>query len=200
LSPGFGVEDVETLVEESLLEHRVAAATFIGYSGGGYHALALALRGRVHARGVISLGGLASLDQSEREGFRELARLLREGLSLRELLPSRHLSEAYASTHPDSVAEVRAWANATSVDNLAAELEAFSHLPDLLEPLRDLRAPVLARVGALDVSCPVAKSEAIVRASSNATLELVPEVGHALLIEDLEGTSQSIRGWLAKHG
>ena len=58
--------------------------------------------------------------------------------------------------------------------------------------------PVLARVGALDVAAGPAASEAIVAAARGGTLEVVPGAGHALMYEDLEGTTASVVRALAR--
>jgi pimeloyl-ACP methyl ester carboxylesterase len=81
----------------------------------------------------------------------------------------------------------------TSSDVLAAELDAIAALPDLRPHLSDRPAKLVARVGELDVAAPPELSEAMVGASSNARLEVVPQCGHLLLLEDREGTSASIR-------
>jgi pimeloyl-ACP methyl ester carboxylesterase len=68
---------------------------------------------------------------------------------------------------------------------------------DLRPALRSLRLPVLARTGALDVAIPPRYSEELA-AAAGGTVERVPGVAHALLHEDLPGTTRSIEAFLAR--
>lgn len=108
-----------------------------------------------------------------------------------------NLPPTFAEAHPDAAQEVAGWARAKDARLLADELEAFAGSPDLTPALSSLDIPILARVGELDVSTPIALSEVIVGAARRGRLEVVPRVGHALLLEDLTGTVKAVRRALA---
>lgn len=192
LAPGFRVSDVHDALAAMLAEQGVERPWIVGFSGGGYHALALALRPALGVRGVTVLAGIASLDDADRAGFRGFADALLGGADLRDIAGPRFLSETFRTSHPERVRDVEAWLDATTRENLAAELRAFAEAPDLLPSLAALTIPVVARVGSEDLACPLAKSEAIVKACPRARLEVVHGKGHALPYEDEEGTAESI--------
>jgi pimeloyl-ACP methyl ester carboxylesterase len=79
---------------------------------------------------------------------------------------------------------------------IAAELEAFVEAGDLRGQLSKLKAPVLLRVGEKDVATPPELSREIADAVPGARLEIVPNCGHALLIEDVTATVESVRSFL----
>lgn len=192
LPAGHTVTDIQESVERGLATHGVEEAVLVGISGGAYHALSLALRGKVRVTRVMALSGLAGFDAAKRESFRGFAQALREGVDLTAAVVASMLPTAFVERNPGAVEEVRGWACVKDPLLLADELEAFAVSPDLTPRLSELHIPILARVGDLDVSTPVAQSEAIVRAAPNARLEVVPGVGHVLLLEDLEGTVESV--------
>jgi 3-oxoadipate enol-lactonase/3-oxoadipate enol-lactonase/4-carboxymuconolactone decarboxylase len=202
--PGYGgspalkepwtLADLHSAIEESLVAHRIARASFVGFSSGAYHALALACRGRVAADAVVSLAGFLGFEASERDSMREVAKLLRQGANLRALAGPRFLCESARSG--ERVASVEAWFDATSPENLAAEMVAFADAEDLTSRVAALDARVLARVGSHDVAAPPAKSEAIVRAATRGTLQVVPGAGHALPIEDRQATARAVLEFL----
>jgi pimeloyl-ACP methyl ester carboxylesterase len=80
---------------------------------------------------------------------------------------------------------------------MAEELLAVADVPSLLPRLGELSVALVARTGAEDQAIPLASAEAIVAGVRGAVLEAVPGVGHALPIEDFEGTAASIRRALA---
>jgi 3-oxoadipate enol-lactonase len=162
----------------------------VGFSGGAYHALAIAAQ--VRAAGVFSLAGLLDLTDEERAGQRSFADAVAAGVDLRPLAGPRFLSDAYRAAHPESAGRVARWLDATSSENLAAELRVITTMPDLTPRVAALDVPVIARVGTLDVVTPPAKSEAIVRTARHGTLQLVDGSGHALPYEDARGTADAV--------
>lgn len=205
--PGYGasrslprpwrLEDLHAALEDALLRRGIDRASFVGFSGGAYHALALARRGVVKSTAVVCLAGLLGLSAEERSGFLQLAAAVEGGADLRDVAAARFLS-SHART-PGNVAAVQAWLVATSAANLAAEMRALADAPDLSDGVRQLDIPVLARVGSEDLASPPHKSEAIVAAARCGVLHVVPGAGHALPIEDQEGTARDVAEFLV-HG
>jgi pimeloyl-ACP methyl ester carboxylesterase len=195
----FPVTRVHEAVEQALLARGVRDAAYVGFSGGAYHALALAHRAVVPARSLVLLAGFMGLDDAGRAAFPEFARLLRQGADLRSVAGPRFLSAGYRARHPERAVEVERWLEATSPQNLAAELDAFAAADDLTDAVRAMTCPLLARVGAEDAATPPPYSEAIVRAARSGTLQIVPGAGHALLIEDTAPTIDDVARFLSGH-
>lgn len=190
LEGSWDLGKLHAAIEDALLARGIERASIVGFSGGAYHALALACRARVRVDAVVSLAGLLGLSPEEKDGFRQFAAGVLAGADLKPLAGPRFLS-AHART-PENVAAVEKWLDATPRENLAAELLAFVEADDLTAKIRALAIPILARVGAEDVAAPPAKSEAIARAAARGALQILPGVGHALPIEDLEGTASAV--------
>jgi 3-oxoadipate enol-lactonase len=180
-------------LEGELMRRGIEELAVVGFSSGGYHALSLAVRGRVRVHTVVSLAGFCSLSQQDRDGARQLVAALRAGVDLDEASVRRFLSPSFAASHPQAVDEVKRWRHATAPDQLAAELDALVDSDDLRPRLPAISARVLCRVGDADLACPVAASEEIVRSVRGGRLEVVPGAGHSLVHEDLAGTVASLR-------
>ena len=198
LAGRYTLEAAHAAVEQTLIEAGVRECALVGFSGGAYRALAIALRGAIRVTHLLSLAGLASLSAEEAAGFRGFAEALRAGAELKGIAAQRFLSPAFAAAHPEACVAVEGWLDAAPREVVAAELDAFAEAPDLTPALAGLRIPVAARVGTLDAAAPVQKSEAIVAACAGAALETVAGAGHALMFEDLAGTIASLRRLLAR--
>jgi len=142
LSGEYSVERARRLLEDDLLSRGIHSAWFVGFSFGAYQALAIALNGRVNARGVICLGGFSSLSAELREGLAGFAGALRNRVDLRDVAPSRFLSAGSLARHPDAGDRVKRWLDLASPDTLADELFGIARAPNL--DLSELRCPVIA--------------------------------------------------------
>lgn len=188
----YSFEQVNDCLEEELGRRLVTDVAVVGYSAGALRALQLALRGRLRVRCVVALAPVVSLTDEERAAARLSAQMLLSGADLRPLAGPRFLSAHDAATRPDLVEVVERWMTATPPECLAAEIEAMCREVDVLPQLGQLTMPLVARVGELDLACPVPKSRALVDAAPAGRLELVPGVAHALLLEDPAGTVRSV--------
>ena len=206
-SPGYGetpaiepyaLDVVHEALEAAVLRARAADVAIVGFSGGAHHAFALACRAQLRVRGVASLAGSANMGDA-RQRLVQTAAALRANVDLSETVPGLFLSPAAAAI-ADARAEVMTWIKATSWGTLANELEALANAPDLLPALEKLDLPILLRVGALDLAAPPNESQRVATACKRATLQVVPDVGHALLTEDFAGTLAATREALSKMG
>jgi pimeloyl-ACP methyl ester carboxylesterase len=202
--PGYGespalhgpwtLADQQAAIEEALVANGVTEASFVGFCSGAYHAFAIACRGRVRARAIISLAGFLDFSPEERGGMRQLAGLIAQGVDLREIAVARWLSEGART--PENLAAVEEWTRGAPIAVQAAEIRAFAECEDISARVAKLDVPVVARVGKLDAACPLSKSEAIARTARHARLETVEGVGHALTLEDAPSTIASIESAL----
>lgn len=187
---------IQMAMEQALLDRGITEAAFVGYSLGAYHAMALALRGHVKATRVVCLAGLANLSEADRAARLAALPILRSDFDLRPMMLQTMVSAGFAQRHPECAHQVVRWLDATSRENMADECEAAAYCDNLLPALHGLASPLLARVGELDAVAPPEGSREIVRAVPHGSLEIVPEVGHALPLEDLDGTILSVRRFL----
>ncbi|MHB8419404.1 MAG: alpha/beta fold hydrolase [Myxococcales bacterium] len=198
---GYDFAKVNELIEAELGSRGVRELHgVVAFSGGAYRALLLALDGKTPVGRLALLGGSAGPEASERPLFAQFAALVRAGPigpQLVGLCRERLLSPAFRQAHPERVAEVDGWLHAPARELLAEELDAYARAPDLLPRLGALKQPILARVGAQDAACPPAKSEAIARAARQTLVQVVPEVGHALELEDAQGTAGALEQFFA---
>lgn len=165
-------------------------SVLVGFSGGAYRALGLALDKALDVAGLVLLGGYAELDAAEVAGMGQLTGALRAGVDLSGVVAPRFLASRL--NDPEAVASVRGWTKAIAPAALASELDAAVAAPSLMGRLGELAVPVLLRVGERDVACPPAKSEAIAAKLSKAKLEVAPGAGHALFLEDTDATVASV--------
>ncbi len=205
--PGYGktaavgdknLERTTEMLERAMLDRGVSQLSIVGTSVGAYRGLALAVSGRLRVTALVSIGGFAHLPDDVRAAFGQFAAAVRDGhvSALEGVFIARMLSATFAEAHADVVENVRSWLYLASSEALAAELDAIAALQDLRPQLLGLPTKIVARAGELDVAAPPAFSAALVAASSNAQLEVVPQCGHLLLLEDKEATFASIRGCL----
>lgn len=198
--PGYGrsaeslpydLDESHRMLEDALEAHGVRDAAFIGASGGSYRSFAIATRGRIRVRGIAALGGLADVTPDEAAPLHGYAVILRSEAPVEPVLEQVMLTDLTRRSSV-AVADVLAWGAATSRENLAQELEAFARAPNLLAAVAALEIPILLRVGDADRSTPPERSHRIAAIAKDATVEIVPGAGHALLWDDFEGTAASV--------
>lgn len=192
-----GVAETHRRLIATLEAAELSDFALVGFSSGAYHALALAASGRLRPRLVVSLAGFATLTAEEREQYGQFANVLRSGADLHALMPARLLSPGARAGRPALASEVERWLDAVPTDLLADELDALARCEDLTSRLAALDCPVVCRAGDADLATPLHHAMRIVRGCADARLELVPGAGHALPLEDREGTRASIASALA---
>jgi 3-oxoadipate enol-lactonase len=184
-------------IEQAVAAAGVRQLSVVGFSGGAYHALHMAVRGVLDVERVVALGAIGDLSNDERAGLRGLAEALRAGQSLDGIPTARFLSPAFAATHPEACAQVEVWVKATSPANLAIEADAVAAGPPLLGRLGSYQGRVLARTGELDLATPPSHARAIAASCRNGVAEIVEGCGHALLEEDRDETVRAALAALA---
>lgn len=176
-------------LENSLAARLKSDPALVGFSSGGYRALALACRGTIQPRAVCVLAGMACLSEAGRREHSEFAELVLAGVDLAEAAVQRFLPRSL-QCDPAVVEEVRSWITLRD-RTLARELRALSGAEDLRPALGNVRCPVVARTGADDAA--VSPDYAYeIAALTGGRAEIVPGAGHLLLLEDFESTSASV--------
>ncbi len=194
----YDFEAVDRMLAAALAERGLDDVAFVGYSGGCYRGLVAATRGRLKLRAFVGLAPIAHLDAGEPEAFRGFAQAIAADVELGELMVERMLPPGWAAAHPEHAQAVAAWTRCVPADVLASELEAAADLPDVRPQLPELDVPVYLRVGELDQATPPRKALEMAGLLPDATLDVVPGVGHALLLQDANATVAAVRRFLAR--
>lgn len=170
-----------------------AQVALVGHSFGSYQAFDLALAGEVSVGAIVALGPIAGLADEEREQFRGFAQALRAGQDLTDVALQRWFAPDYLEAHPEMRDKVGDWLQDAG---LPGDLDLVAQAPVILERLGLITAPAYLRVGALDQATPPELARDIHQHLSNATLDVVDDVGHMLAQEDLEETAEAITDFL----
>ena len=185
--PGYGrspaapgrqsVAQVERALVERLRALGVERPVLVGFSMGAYRVLSLAAQ--LRASSVLALAGFADM--------------LRANKDIRSLLAPRFLSSGHRAARPSDDAIVEAWLDVAPASVLIEELDDLAASPSLTNEIAHLDCPVVARTGELDMATPASHARAIAATAKHGTAEIVPGVGHALLLEDRAGTLDAVR-------
>lgn len=194
----YSMAEASEWIESALLERGVREAALVGYSSGAYRALHLVARRRIEWTGVVAMAGFGRLADDQRQAYLYFAEKLLEGVDLTATLVSLILSPDLRTSSSELVREVASWIHATTADALALELRAYADGEDLLPKLRSVEVPCLTLVGELDHNQPPTRSQEIAEAMPRGKLEVIPGVGHALLLEDLSSTVAAVRAFLER--
>jgi len=192
-SLGRAVSDLES----RLLNEGITAADFVGFSGGAYKVVAIALGDRVAVSRLVLLAPAIGLDADVAQGYRDVAAAVRSGaLDARTTWLDRMASPGFATRDPTGAARVLAWLDAVPQPVVCDELVAFADADDLRPRLGSIDCPVLVCAGTADRAVPMSWSEDVVRRLSRASLERIDGAGHALLIEAPDRVERVIEEFL----
>jgi 3-oxoadipate enol-lactonase len=157
-----------------------------GLSMGGYIAFALARQASSRLRGIILADTRAGADTPEGKAGREVVaqQAEREGPApIAEAMLPRLLS-ATGLANSDLAEHVREMIISISGQGIAGAARGMALRPDSADVLALISCPALVIVGENDVLTPVHESESIFAGLPDATLQVIPEVGHLSNVED----------------
>jgi pimeloyl-ACP methyl ester carboxylesterase len=189
----------QTMLEDALLARGVREVAVVGYSAGAIRAFSLAFSQRIRVTALVSLGGFAGLDQATRDGFRATGAGIRTGQIPAAALPGLFVSPAYLKAHPEVVPVVEGWMNLIPAAALADELDsAGGEAPDLRPRLHELKIPMLAMIGELDLAVSPTWTRELPSYNPAIETEIIPGAGHALLFESPGRVVAGIRRTLSR--
>lgn len=190
----YDYDRVQALLEELILAQE-EPVDVVGFSGSTYRALQLALDRRVRIRRLVLLGAMPGF--AEKEAPLSFVADIRSGaLDIRGQWLARMTSPGFADRNLDAARHILEWIDAAPTSVWCDEFESIVRRPDLLPRLGEVEVPVLLRVGEADAATPATLSEAVARVLPDATLQIVPGVGHALGYEDGPATAAAVRDFL----
>lgn len=176
-------EDVVALLDAKGLDRVVLG----GLSMGGYVAMALLRRwaDRVSALVLADTRATADPDEGRRKRLAMADTLDGDPDSdvvMTDVFPAL-LGPTTVADRPMVAGRVKALAEAAPPAAVAWAQRAMAARPDSFEVLRATRVPTLVVVGEEDGLTPVADSEAIVEAMTDARLVVLPRAGHLSAVE-----------------
>ncbi|HVM12220.1 MAG TPA: alpha/beta fold hydrolase [Actinomycetota bacterium] len=207
--PGFGgvpsAGDVLTM--ERMADHVVAEldrqeverAVIGGLSMGGYAALELWRRHRDRVAALILADTRAEPDDDAgREKRRALAEKVRaEGSGAVADAPPPLLAEG---AEPDLWEAVKATIRRQPAEAIAAAALGMAERPDSGPTLATIDVPTLVIVGSEDTLTPPPLSERLAREIPGAQLVTLEGAGHLSNLEDPDGFTKAVRGFLERVG
>lgn len=179
---------------EALLGHLgIESAAVVGFSMGGFIAQELALRAPELVQSLVLVSTAARVHDDAAAAFRERARVIeRDGLDaeLEEHVP-RAFSIAFRTAHPD---ELRHYAEEVARNDpivVAATFRALAEF-DAHERLHGLAVPTLIVAGAEDAALGADAARELADTIADATVEVLPDVGHTLHLEEPDRFAQLV--------
>ena len=116
----------------------------------------------------------------------------RQGMAaVADAVIGRWFTPDFATTHPQTVASIRATLLATPAEGYAGACEALAAM-DLRGDLRSIKARTLVISGAQDQSTPTQQSREIAKAIPGAELVVVPQAAHLANVEQADRVSEEM--------
>jgi len=203
--PGFGKSYVRGLapsidlaadaVYQSLINHGVGNAIVVGWSFGGYVALALAER---HPSFVVGLGlvcSKASADPpKQQENRRRIARDLEIQQSLQPISP--WLSQAVGTTtlaqRRQLIPTVEGWLQSQHPMGVAWAQKAMARRPDRKQVVFNFPGPFAVVSGLEDKLVPDGEAEELAKGARNGAHTVIPGVDHLAPLEEPKAVARAI--------
>ena len=176
-------------------EERVAKATFVGVSIGGYLLFEFWRRSREQVGALVLANTRAGAETSEGRANRLAIaeRILREGTAsfVEEMLP-KLMSPVTLRNRPDIVDTARRMMQQMSPQDIAAVQQGMADRPDSVATLKTIDVPTLIVTGE-DDSIPRAEFELMRDQISGSRLVVLPRAGHYAALEQPEEFAEALR-------
>lgn len=172
-----------------------------GLSMGGYITFAFVRLFPERTAGVILAATRAGADSAEgKENRNKSIALARTGgaPAVAVTMLSKVFSPKTYERNPTLVARVRQIMEESSQQGIIGAQEGMRDRPDSTRLLREIRQPVIILHGADDQIIPVQEAEAMQHAIADSQLEVLPESGHLLNMEQPEMFNASVRGFISR--
>ena len=190
-------DDVADLIEA------LGAGTVVlaGHSMGGYVALAFARRHPEMLRGLVLVATRAGQDTPEVAAVRRTtaAAVRANGIQgvVDAMTPKMLAPDNSSKT---LLATVRGFMASASRDGAAGALLGMADRPDATPQLAQIAVPTFVVTGDEDAIIDPAESQAIEQAIPGATLQVIPDAGHFVALEQPEVFNRELREWLESNG
>lgn len=186
--------DVVALLDKLELDQVVLG----GCSMGGYLAMAVLRQAPERVGGLILIDTKATADTPEAAQTRLDVANRAEAEGVKGWLADGNLPKLLADTASADVrARVRELIDEQPPSGVAWAARAMRNRPDSVDLLRGTEVPALVIVGERDALTPLDAANTMVEALPDATLAVLPEVGHLTPLEDPVGVVEAILGWIS---
>jgi 3-oxoadipate enol-lactonase len=178
----------------------IPKATVVGFSMGGYVALAFAAIAAARLEGLVLIDTRAGADSQEGRAKRDAliadieARGVR-GLAMKQV--DSQLTEATRTTQRLLVDEVRMMMLRQSKAAVVGALKAMRDRPDRLGLLRQIKVPALVLVGSEDKVTPPDAAKEMAGALLNAEMQVIDGAAHLSPMERPHDVNQALLDWFA---
>lgn len=196
-SLGTYVRDLELL----LFHKHVRSATLVGWSLGGLIAMYFAQTHPSLVSRLVLLGpGGSPLPEPAVELFTKRAALVREqgmeASGIAKAVATAATSAATKSSKPLSFSAVRQFLISTHPEGYAKGCIALAKSRETVISVESLKMPTLIIAGKDDIISSIQLAESYKNRMVNSKLEVLEDVGHWHILEDLEATSRAVAGFL----
>lgn len=189
-------DDLDAFLDEKEID---TPAIFCGLSMGGYVAMSFY---RDHAPRVGGLVFAATRANAEDAGGREkrnqaIERAQKDGVGaiVEDMLPKMFSPRTY-DERGDLVDWVRTVMLSTPLDTMVNDLAGMRERPDSFATLEQIEIPVLILHGEDDQIMPRSVIDEMQEHIRHARVELIPDAGHLLNLEQPEAFNQAIRDYI----
>lgn len=191
----FHSDDLAALVEALGIEH----AHFVGLSNGGAAVLSYAADHPERASSVAAAGAYAHVDTIEKVKLTSWVRAMEAGGSpLRfDVAVPWVWGGGYLDKNYEGLLYFRE-KGANMHTEWATNLIKGAMVHDIRDKLPLIQAPVLVVVGEDDVLTPPKLSRYIAERIPRSELVVMPDLGHAVALEDVEGFSNTLLGFFER--
>ena len=170
-----------------------------GLSMGGYVAFAFQRKYAAHLAGLVLTATRPAPDSPEarlgRDQAMETARQQGPGAIIESMLP-RLLAPVTVAERPDILAQAGAIMQRTSLEGILGDLQALKERPDSTPDLPRIRVPTLVLAGAQDAIIPVKEMQDMHAAIPGSRIEVIPNAGHLLNLENPGAFNAALRRFL----
>ena len=170
-----------------------------GLSMGGYIAFAFYRQYASRVAGLVLAATRPGPDTPEGQANRDKSAALarQQGVSaIAEAMLPKLLSPGTYQDQPELVKQVRAIMETISLEGITGDLMGMKERPDSTPALSGIKVPTLVLHGADDQIIPLQEAERMRNAIPNARLQVLPEAGHLLNLEQPELFNQAIQGFI----
>lgn len=191
-------DSIEAMASVLLADYPASDLVLCGASMGAMVAMEAARQAPQRVRGLALLGSSARPETAEIRAVREAAMVLFRDGRAREVLDANVplAFHAAAATRPELVATYLEMVLQAGVPLLLRQNQAVIARPDARLHLPQLRCPALVLCGLSDQLTPPDCAREIAQLIPQADLQLLPECGHMLTMEQPDAVNQQLLRWL----
>nr|WP_255440480.1 alpha/beta fold hydrolase [Caenimonas sedimenti] len=196
------VTDVQTRFDSipamaaALIDEHPGPLVLCGASMGGMIAMEATRQAPARVAGLALLGTSARPETDDMRAVREAAIALFEEGRVAEVIEPNVQFAFHPDNAPRLAADYLDFVLRAGAEQLIRQNRAVIARPDARTHLPQLRCPVLVVCGDSDVIAPPECSREIAQLVPQAQLELVPQCGHMLTMEQPEAVNAALLRWL----